>query len=184
MEFKIPPTQRNRIYERDNHKCQICGISNSLTIHHIYGTSQCSVLALDDNNMITLCSNCHKRYHKKFREVTPYTFAKHLLSMKHTIKRVSVEWTDGRQRDIVLYDEPSMKVKGFPNGDINLAIINVLKNEEEISEKKLIEYMCSNYNTNRIEVHKALNSLSKRKIIIREYVVDRTMIKLSEMYLK
>lgn len=55
-------TFREQIRQRDNYKCQICGVSeteciNKLSVHHIdYDKSN-----LDKNNLITLCISCHNK---------------------------------------------------------------------------------------------------------------------------
>jgi len=49
------------VLERDGWKCQVCGSSRNLEVHHQRFRSQQG----DDNdqNMITLCSECHHKTH-------------------------------------------------------------------------------------------------------------------------
>jgi hypothetical protein len=49
--------QRERIYERDGHRCVLCGSTDDLTLDHIYPRA----LAGDDNddNLRTLCRPCN-----------------------------------------------------------------------------------------------------------------------------
>ena len=63
---------RISIFERDNFTCKICGDKsckgNKVTInaHHIIPIKQDESLALDIDNGITLCEQCHKKtYHKE-----------------------------------------------------------------------------------------------------------------------
>ena len=54
----IPNNIRNLVYERDNYKCQICGRKNNLHIHHVIKRANGGDHSLD--NLITLCSSCHR----------------------------------------------------------------------------------------------------------------------------
>jgi len=50
-----------KVLERDNWRCQNCGTSEYLQVHHIRSRS-----ALGDDaaeNLITLCQNCHRQCH-------------------------------------------------------------------------------------------------------------------------
>jgi hypothetical protein len=69
--FKTKPTGtefpkfiRDKILERDNYKCQICGETHRLQAHHIYPGSTHPMLSNDVDNGITLCKKCHKKVHK------------------------------------------------------------------------------------------------------------------------
>jgi 5-methylcytosine-specific restriction endonuclease McrA len=60
---------RNDVLERDGWRCQNCGTSERLQVHHIRSRS-----ALGDDaaaNLITLCGDCHRLVHepekKRFR---------------------------------------------------------------------------------------------------------------------
>jgi 5-methylcytosine-specific restriction endonuclease McrA len=54
---------RTRVLQRDGWKCQCCGISKDLHIHHLVHRSQ---LGSDESdNLITLCAGCHRRQHKR-----------------------------------------------------------------------------------------------------------------------
>jgi len=68
--------KRLEILRRDNHECQKCkakGLySKAKTVHHIKHLKDRPDLALDDNNLISLCNACHNEEHpekfEKFRE--------------------------------------------------------------------------------------------------------------------
>ena len=58
---------RTDVLERDGWRCQNCGTSEWLQVHHIRSRS-----ALGDDtpeNLITLCADCHDRRHLSYRLV-------------------------------------------------------------------------------------------------------------------
>lgn len=50
---------RNAVFARDSHKCQKCDSANNLIAHHIDKNSSNNIY----NNLITLCSSCHRDIH-------------------------------------------------------------------------------------------------------------------------
>lgn len=52
--------------ERDGNKCICCGCKGSLTVHHIFQKSKYEKYRNDDDNLVTLCVKCHRRFHEKF----------------------------------------------------------------------------------------------------------------------
>lgn len=53
---------RNKIFKRDNYTCKYCGKNGIyLQIHHIKSWSDYPELRFDENNIITLCLNCHEK---------------------------------------------------------------------------------------------------------------------------
>ena len=57
-------SRREAILNRDNYTCQICGKKNTrLEVHHIIFRSQGGTD--DENNLITLCSECHSDIHNE-----------------------------------------------------------------------------------------------------------------------
>lgn len=61
--------KRKEILERDNRECQICKSNgnvtagtkdNPLIVHHIKELKTRPDLALTDNNLLTVCNNCHE----------------------------------------------------------------------------------------------------------------------------
>ena len=59
---------RKEVFERDNYTCQCCGDNkgHNLNAHHIYGYTEYKDLRTDVDNGVTLCEDCHKRYHKQY----------------------------------------------------------------------------------------------------------------------
>lgn len=53
--------KRNAILARDKHQCQFCGYKSDLQVHHI---SYKNIFAEDPDELITLCSTCHKKMHQ------------------------------------------------------------------------------------------------------------------------
>ncbi len=53
---------RRRVLERDSWRCQNCGSSINLQIHHLKARSKCG----DDelSNLISLCAGCHRLQHR------------------------------------------------------------------------------------------------------------------------
>lgn len=54
---------RLKVLKRDKFTCQMCnkkGKRARLNVHHIIKWSSASSLRYDENNGITLCSDCHK----------------------------------------------------------------------------------------------------------------------------
>jgi len=52
---------RQQVLERDSWRCQLCGAMAGVEVHHIHRRSQGG----EDtkNNLITLCSGCHRAAH-------------------------------------------------------------------------------------------------------------------------
>jgi 5-methylcytosine-specific restriction endonuclease McrA len=54
-------TLRTRALERDGWRCQFCGSSNNLQVHHLKSRSKLGDDALQ--NLISLCVTCHGKQH-------------------------------------------------------------------------------------------------------------------------
>ena len=52
---------RKKVFERDDHTCQVCGAKNELQAHHIHRYSEATHLRYNICNGITLCKTCHHR---------------------------------------------------------------------------------------------------------------------------
>lgn len=76
---------RERIRKRDNYECQWCKEKgkvtidtgalnrngrkkNALIVHHIEERLDRPDLALDDDNLVTVCFECHERHHERWTE--------------------------------------------------------------------------------------------------------------------
>lgn len=75
---------KKRVRKRDNNTCQCCGYHSdkkthhNLEVHHIYGYKDHLDYRVEDTNCITLCTDCHKKYHSLYgrNAVAPDTFTK------------------------------------------------------------------------------------------------------------
>jgi len=52
---------RRRVLERDGWRCQLCGSSNNLQVHHSKSRSKLGNDVLQ--NLISLCTICHGKQH-------------------------------------------------------------------------------------------------------------------------
>jgi 5-methylcytosine-specific restriction endonuclease McrA len=65
--LKLPAVEyqalREEVLKRDGWRCQLCGKSSNLHVHHINSRSRLG----DDTmrNLITLCANCHENLHRR-----------------------------------------------------------------------------------------------------------------------
>jgi len=67
---------KKTVLEQDNYKCQKCGTSNNLHCHHIKPVKTHPHMALDPDNGIVLCEQCHYKYgHQKGSECSTKTLA-------------------------------------------------------------------------------------------------------------
>lgn len=59
--------KRQQILERDHYMCQLCKkkgrYTRASTVHHIKHLKEFPELALTDDNLISLCSECHEEVH-------------------------------------------------------------------------------------------------------------------------
>ena len=53
---------RDQVLKRDGWRCQLCGTSNNLEVHHIRSRSRLGDDTLQ--NLITLCAKCHATIHR------------------------------------------------------------------------------------------------------------------------
>ncbi len=69
---KVPPVRldpasyeqlRQQILRRDNWKCQFCGTMSNLEVHHTEFRSRSGEDS--EENLITLCTACHARVHRR-----------------------------------------------------------------------------------------------------------------------
>lgn len=64
-------SKRELILERDNHRCQCCGETKNLVVHHkqYHITREGKKLLpwmYDDKYLVTLCEACHRKGHSHY----------------------------------------------------------------------------------------------------------------------
>jgi len=58
---------RKKVYIKGNFTCQICNVrGGTINAHHLMGYRKNPKLRFKENNGITLCTNCHKKFHKMY----------------------------------------------------------------------------------------------------------------------
>ena len=67
LEYKL---WQDSVLNRDNNTCQKCGYNfvSKLVAHHILNFSKWVELRFAIDNGITLCRNCHKEFHLKYKK--------------------------------------------------------------------------------------------------------------------
>jgi 5-methylcytosine-specific restriction endonuclease McrA len=58
-----------QVLDRDGWRCQTCGSMQNLQVHHLKFRSQSGGDV--EQNLLTLCSECHARMHRKTRLTRP-----------------------------------------------------------------------------------------------------------------
>lgn len=62
MKRPVPTWLKKAAFKRNGGQCQKCGISASLTVHHIHAVADGGLDTLE--NACTLCSTCHVEWHQ------------------------------------------------------------------------------------------------------------------------
>lgn len=65
-------TWKNAVRERDGNKCQLCGSTKTLVVHHIYSYNTHTQLRYALDNGITLCGSCHSSISWHEADFIPY----------------------------------------------------------------------------------------------------------------
>jgi hypothetical protein len=88
--LKFNDELKENIRKRDNYNCQVCGLQDeehilvygySLTVHHIdYNKDNCI-----DNNLVSLCNQCHRRTNYNRAYWTDYFQSKLLLLIRRSM---------------------------------------------------------------------------------------------------
>jgi len=59
---------RRMVMVLDKFRCQLCGSTSNLVVHHIYPKKDYPLLILDVTNLITLCRKCHQKVDKAYTQ--------------------------------------------------------------------------------------------------------------------
>lgn len=58
---------RNKVYERDQYTCQVCGqVGGTLNAHHLDGWNWAKSKRFKTSNGVTLCEDCHSKFHNVY----------------------------------------------------------------------------------------------------------------------
>lgn len=58
---------RNKVYQRDEYTCRVCGqVGGTLNAHHLNGWNWATDKRFDVSNGVTLCEECHVKFHKTY----------------------------------------------------------------------------------------------------------------------
>jgi len=71
------------VLERDNYKCQQCGYTNNLHVHHLTYENVTNE-QLDD--LVTLCKRCHRSEHKKKVKNTKHFIKYYKMTNRELVK--------------------------------------------------------------------------------------------------
>lgn len=76
---------RLKVFKRDKYTCQCCGVLKQyLNAHHIYSYHSHKKLRYKTSNGVTLCKNCHRKFHKEFGN--KFNTRKQFTKFKNTFK--------------------------------------------------------------------------------------------------
>jgi hypothetical protein len=83
------------VFKRDDYTCQICGVrGKTINAHHLYNYADYPELRLEISNGVTLCEDCHKKFHKIYgvKNNTPEQFEqfKNYMLNEVLLKEVNV----------------------------------------------------------------------------------------------
>ena len=132
---KYADSEYDKIYERDNYTCQLCGVTESLNtkliIHHIiplpYGDSK-------KENLILLCTKCHRFIHsllrlKGYGEDKGYVTLSDIREEIEKKEHPSNSMTNEEKRELLLNMDREGKIK-LPDKKVTELI------REELIEKE------------------------------------------------
>ena len=156
---------RKDVIQRDG-VCVICGRKSPLTVHHVCGQDEYSILMNDMDNTVLLCTYCHTDFHQQYETSNPLTWTQFLLSKRTQVQRLVLETVDGRQQEIPLSTEAIRQDKQeLMNDDVNITIISILS-VHDFTEDELIDYMLDMYNTTESNIRAGLVKLRSRHRIV------------------
>lgn len=87
------PSQKlkEKVKERDGHRCRWCGRRSRLEVHHIFYLSAGGPNA--DWNLIVLCLDCHAKAHSDLKQYRPLLLAAQWLHYVENMKAIGIETT-------------------------------------------------------------------------------------------
>lgn len=71
---------RQKIIDRDNNTCVLCGLNKWIQVHHISRYVDDEQGRLDINNGVCLCVTCHQKHHGPYQAAFPIEITRILLN--------------------------------------------------------------------------------------------------------
>lgn len=84
--------------QRDGYRCQYCGSTNTLQVHHIVSRVNSSTF-FDINNGITLCKNCHSKvsfnptFRFEFQNFLAHKYGQEFLDELERKSKIPKKWS-------------------------------------------------------------------------------------------
>jgi 5-methylcytosine-specific restriction endonuclease McrA len=93
--------KRDKILNRDNYQCTVCGVKKNLRVHHtFYYKIFTPPWNYPNNSLLTICDSCHEFYHKTHELVIvnkkPKRKFEKKVKRKNILKRI--EWKEGMKK--------------------------------------------------------------------------------------
>ena len=85
--LRFPPAVKERIFERDGHRCVYCQSNEGAPVAHYIARSQ-GGLGIEENGL-TLCFACHRRYDQSEHRQEMRAFFREYLKSKYP------DWGEG-----------------------------------------------------------------------------------------
>jgi len=82
--------KRKFILKRDKFKCKKCGSKDSLHVHHKIYEKGLMAWESKNENLITLCSECHAKEHNK-KPISSFLKVKKVSQSKNAIKKREIK---------------------------------------------------------------------------------------------
>lgn len=127
-QIKSPKWQKRRleILNRDNFTCQICGCTErTLHVHHTIYIPGRKVWEYKDNQLITLCEDCHQKEHGEYADIVNQIIN-------------NMKYYGFTNKEIIFYiGKYSQGIEANPNDDL-ISLYNELKSDEAGLFERLI----------------------------------------------
>ncbi|NHJ85057.1 MAG: HNH endonuclease [Asgard group archaeon] len=162
--------KRLRIFERDNFKCKICGENDQeLHVHHkSYNNNSFDPWDVSNDDLITVCDDCHKLYHVKHDKIVKFVREVHRLmytpkSLQNIIRDIiinnlslSVEVYNENAHYFTKNDDTTFaELFGKAISDVKVEFDKYLNKFVNKLEKIIIDYY------DKIDIHDPLTDLDK-----------------------
>ena len=159
------------VKKRDNKTCVLCGSTDNLQAHHIFGVQEHGYLCSEQSNGITLCFRCHKNYHDLYKEVNAYTWTQYVLNNQWNATSITINYDNGIKRDIEIFPkrEQLLRHKDLLNGSLRNTVIHIIQTsgfDNGITPISWVELTVNQvYGVQISEIRKEIQSLIDRGLI-------------------